>query len=288
MAERAIHFLIPHHYGNGFADGFPDAESTGGDGTINNLFDGDIATDYETTALLGVVSAYVATFDYESLDGNFYSTGWFLENHNLYTADTSYIKVRYYTAGDYTGDPALDTVYGGGTKSGTQVVVDSDDDIYVTFNAPLSSGFDRWRWSAWSTGNFGAELEAGQLWFGQIFQPDAIYSYGQGELHKGVVKKFATSLSGTQFTQQKQNKNFFFVNKEFSLNFDFVDSADLALFRELYKRTIGGQPFKMILIEPDSTIIHYTVAFTQDLNVTTQDSAYHNVTLNLEEVDSDA
>jgi hypothetical protein len=282
MADRRVMFLIPHHYDVQFEDGFPYGYAPVGNTDINSLFDGDPKNTYDTTALAGETSSYICDWTLSGMNSWNASNGIFIENHNMSSIGSVYLRV-YYDSGGFTEITTGPTrVWGGLFYSLSRVFISSNNDGFIMYDS-LSSGYDTWRLSLWASTTFSGELAIGQLWHGTVLEVPP-YSHSLEMGIKYINKKYATSLSGTKWAQIKDNKSFSFDIKTFKLIFESMTRAETADFLELFKRVDSGcRPFKLIIIEPDNSMLSYTVAMTGDMAINTVDRDYFNITLQLEE-----
>ena len=272
---QSVVLLAPCHYGNAFAAGNPVSARTD---NPERAFNGD-TRDPVVWDTSGETSASVQYFDMTSSTHVVYML---IDTHNMFTVmeSSGYSRMYYdiFYAGTYSQVIGIETVYGGAHEGGSNaVVVDSNDNILVEFTGVTHSKF---RFAVWAGGNFLGDVSVGNLWVGQGYAPDAIYSLGRSQELTQITHATPLGLSGVPYPQYKENDSGRTVRSH-TLVWEWLDELDLDDLLSLY-RTCGTRPFKMAVLD-GSAYADYTVVFTQPPSVQRVDESHSTVTLELGE-----
>lgn len=275
---RRMWFVVPSHYydNHTFDDDFPYC-----DGSTASGLQGQYAVNGDLDQPMVIESGFSSP-THLYLDGIGPFDGMYVEGSNWF--ETGYYNNRVeYNAG-YVNTGVVSEVIGNGIASSNFWVplgdnanllviyteIDSDN-VRIRFNAPLGVS---------------ADLSVPNIWIGKTYQMDAMFSLGSSTSNNYIQRPFEKSLSGLPLTQQISAESYGSNLRTFTLTFEWVDETQCGEIKEIYERTQGFRPFKMVLKKDGALYTNpeaYSVAFESSPTITEVEAGYYTITMTLRE-----
>ena len=289
-AKRRLWFLVPSHYTDDFSGAtYPYCSMVSG--SSNQVIQGHNAVNTDLDVPM-VTDGTLANPFYLYLNGigdvngvYFEAADWDTSGYYRISMQTSSISSDARATISYGVGPVIATVSNGAY---TATLVDAipvvtNESFLIAYSGQVSHSQMRLRFEAVTPS---AHISIPNIWIGQVYQMDAMYSIGNTRSASYLERSSEKSASGVPITQQKVAQNYGTTLRSFSLTFEWIDESQLADLLNIYDNTQGFRPFKMILkndgtayTEPEA----YSVAFSADLAVTEVADGYYTVSVSLAE-----